>query len=197
MPVTGLARAPRAPGVVAASFRSVIVITIRKRSPRTSTLAPAEICVPGITPHCACREGHCTVYEVRKLAKYSVTKEVPVRICTIEWHCPRCGAPDASPNGMAPSAPVPPSTPAPPRPQHRSRPTNNGNTDERLAANGLPALSECRSPQQAARHSLLKSIRLCGHPAYELLRDGGSAHGAGGQGALEVSVGTAGYELSW
>jgi hypothetical protein len=78
------------------------------------TGACAEICVPGITPHCACREGHCTVYEVRKLAKYSVTKEVPVRICTIEWHCPRCGAPDASPNGMAPSAPVPPSTPAPP-----------------------------------------------------------------------------------
>ncbi len=55
-----------------------------------------EICVPGTTPICKRRTdcnlpGRCTVHEIRKLAKYPVTKEVPVRRYTVEWVCPNCG----------------------------------------------------------------------------------------------------------
>ena len=74
-----------------------------------------DICIPGVTPICkrgatcdssgecaggcdagnnGCQEGcagRCTIREVRKLVKYPVTKEVPVRKCTEEWTCPKCG----------------------------------------------------------------------------------------------------------
>jgi hypothetical protein len=32
------------------------------------------------------------VREAHKLMKYPVTKEVPVRKCTVEWVCPQCNA---------------------------------------------------------------------------------------------------------
>jgi hypothetical protein len=73
-----------------------------------------EICVPGVTPRSerlagcrapaqcggapcpdGCREccaGRCMVREVQKVAKYPVTREVPVRKCTVEWVCPACSA---------------------------------------------------------------------------------------------------------
>jgi hypothetical protein len=65
------------------------------------------MCVPGVTSVCRrldgcdgcpkCRQegcdGRCTVRSVNKLVKHAVTKEVPVRKCTVEWVCPKCGEP--------------------------------------------------------------------------------------------------------
>ena len=93
-----------------------------------------DLCVPGVTPICKkCRScetsgecaaacdngcedgccGHCKIHEVHKLAKYPVTKEVPVRKCTVEWVCPHCNCHGNCAAEAAPSAPVPTATPAP------------------------------------------------------------------------------------
>jgi hypothetical protein len=72
-----------------------------------------DICIPGVTPICkqrrscetsgecadatgknGCQEGcggRCVIREAHKLVKYPVTKEVPVRKCTVAWVCPNCG----------------------------------------------------------------------------------------------------------
>jgi hypothetical protein len=42
-----------------------------------------------------------------------VTKEVPVRKCTVEWVCPHCNCHGNCAAEAAPSAPVPTATPAP------------------------------------------------------------------------------------
>ncbi len=74
-----------------------------------------EVCIPG--PSCCCKKcgncdgsgscggcddcnngcqegcgGRCRVREVPRLVIHPVTKEVPVRKCTVEWVCPKCGA---------------------------------------------------------------------------------------------------------
>jgi hypothetical protein len=103
-----------------------------------------EICIPG--PHgpkcaeCGCENGscanqggcdqcgcgeencHCKIREVHKLVKYPYTEQHPVRKCTVEWVCPRCGCgcgttegPSTTPapgGAPAPAAPTPP-PPAP------------------------------------------------------------------------------------
>ena len=105
------------------------------------------ICIPGITRLCercgscgqcgecagAC-EGcgdHCRVRNVHKLVKTPVTKEVPVKTCTVEWVCPHCsrcceGTPAATPT-PAPSTTAPAPSPrklpsAPGRPTRRRSP---------------------------------------------------------------------------
>jgi hypothetical protein len=88
-----------------------------------------DICIPGVTPllkgccgNCqsCCEGGHCCARETHKLLKYPVTKEVPVRQCTVEWVCPNCSGSGQAPS-EAPAAPAPavqprqrPSTPLPP-----------------------------------------------------------------------------------
>jgi hypothetical protein len=68
-----------------------------------------EICIPGVTPLCGkrqvcdhsgacsggsetcktcCKTGRCKTREVRKMVKYPVTKEEPVKKCIVEWVCP-------------------------------------------------------------------------------------------------------------
>ncbi len=49
-----------------------------------------ETCNGGCQDGCYC--GHCRTRSVAKLVKYPVTKEVPVRKCTVEWVCPHCGS---------------------------------------------------------------------------------------------------------
>ncbi len=73
-----------------------------------------EVCIPG--PSCCCKGcgncdgsgsccggdtgnngcqgccGHCRVREVARLVIHPVPKETPVRKCTVEWVCPKCGA---------------------------------------------------------------------------------------------------------
>jgi hypothetical protein len=92
-----------------------------------------DICIPRVTPICkrgescgcsgecaggcdtcnsGCQEGcgeRCRVHEVRKLVKYPVTKEVPVRKCTVGWTCPKCGN-----CGQCQSTSTPPAAPATP-----------------------------------------------------------------------------------
>ena len=72
-----------------------------------------EVCIPGCSCCCkrcgngdgsgscgdtcnnGCQEGcggRCRVREVPRLVIHPVTKEVPVRKCTVEWVCPKCGA---------------------------------------------------------------------------------------------------------
>jgi hypothetical protein len=92
-----------------------------------------EICIPGVTPLCHhCEEGcggRCAIHESRKLVKYPVTKEVPVRKCTVEWTCPQCGHQGNGAEDASPSAPpTPPSAPAPPAPPAAGK----------SAANSLP-----------------------------------------------------------
>jgi hypothetical protein len=107
-----------------------------------------ELCIPGVTPvrkrgDCAggcdtggcnngcgsCGEGHCRVREVHQLVKYPVTKEVPVKTCTVTgWTCPNCGGCGGQPSSAAAPAqptaapkavvPVPkPAAPLPPAPR--------------------------------------------------------------------------------
>jgi hypothetical protein len=71
-------------------------------------------CIPGVTPICknclnsensgSCTNadgvsknesagdctGSCKIRETRKLVKYPVNKETPVKKCTVEWVCPQC-----------------------------------------------------------------------------------------------------------
>jgi hypothetical protein len=77
----------------------------------------------GCQDSCDC---NCRVYEVHKLVIHPVTKETPVRTCTVLWTCPNCsnaascgtgGAP-----GMAPAAPGPTTAPAPAPPANRLPP---------------------------------------------------------------------------
>jgi hypothetical protein len=84
-----------------------------------------DMCVPGVVPLCkrraACEtsddgcprdcSGRCTVHEVKQLVKHPVTKEVPVRKCTVQWVCPKCSSGD-----RVDSIPTPPATPAAPVP---------------------------------------------------------------------------------
>ncbi|HEV2972748.1 MAG TPA: hypothetical protein VGY55_22460 [Pirellulales bacterium] len=68
---------------------------------------------------CGCEEGkcNCLIREVHKLVKIPYTVEVPVRKCTIEWVCPKCGCncgcTEKADSAPAPAAPMPPSPPAP------------------------------------------------------------------------------------
>ncbi|MGD0897352.1 MAG: hypothetical protein ABR915_05910 [Thermoguttaceae bacterium] len=73
----------------------------------------------GDTSNNGCQEccGKCKVCEVKKLIKCPCVKEVPVRQCTVEWVCPKCGncgeggstsAPAAAPSAPAPGLPPPP-----------------------------------------------------------------------------------------
>jgi hypothetical protein len=92
------------------------------------------ICIPPVTPLCEacggcgkscgcadeCDKGcskdncgcKCRVREVKKLVKYPVTKETPVRTCTVEWTCPNCAKAGAC--GVAVAA-SPDELPPPPR----------------------------------------------------------------------------------
>ena len=111
-----------------------------------------DICIPGVTRLCdrgqgcencngsangcgACDPGcqdcgdcRCRVREIHKLTVFSVTKETPVRECTVQWACPNCSncgacgtttAPSMAPATPGPAAPAPaPSTnrlPPPPK----------------------------------------------------------------------------------
>jgi hypothetical protein len=104
-----------------------------------------EICIPGVTPICkrdaacggsgecaggcgacnsGCQEGcagRCKIHEVRKLVKYPVTKEVPVRKCTVEWVCPKCGCGQCGSTSAATAAPAAPG-PAAPAPSLKTPP---------------------------------------------------------------------------
>jgi hypothetical protein len=99
-----------------------------------------DICIPGVTPLCnkcrscetsggcagtgdtcnnGCQEGcggRCLVREPHKLVKFPVTKEVPVKKCTVEWVCPHCDCQGNCTQRVAPSSPVPPSAPVLPAP---------------------------------------------------------------------------------
>jgi hypothetical protein len=66
-----------------------------------------------------CESGKCSclIKEVHKLVKVPYTVETPVRKCTIEWVCPKCGCncgcTEQSDSVSAPAAPLPPSPSAP------------------------------------------------------------------------------------
>jgi len=79
--------------------------------------ACVDTCVPGVTPLCqqGCG-GRCLMGESRKLVKYPVTKEVPVRKCSVEWVCPHCDSHSNSSADVVPSSPALPSAPVPPAP---------------------------------------------------------------------------------
>ncbi len=64
---------------------------------------------------CGCEEGkcHCRIIEQHKLVKYAYTVEHPVRKCTVEWVCPRCGCSCGTTEAPAGVAPAPSDTPAP------------------------------------------------------------------------------------
>jgi hypothetical protein len=91
------------------------------------------ICIPGVTPILKKSEscngdcqnacgGRCTVKEVKKLVKWPVTKEVPVRTCTVQWVCPN-GCDDGGQSAPAPAvAPVPPAPPVRPAPAPKGLP---------------------------------------------------------------------------
>ena len=95
-----------------------------------------EMCLPGVTPICqrraadesgdscpSCCGGRCNVHQIKKLVKVPVTKEVPVRTCTVEWVCPSCSqgestsAPAAAPAVPIPVPPAPMPKMLPPRPK--------------------------------------------------------------------------------
>ncbi|HEV3415794.1 MAG TPA: hypothetical protein VG056_03255 [Pirellulales bacterium] len=69
--------------------------------------------------NCGCENGkcNCLVKEVHKLVKIPYTIEEPVRKCTVEWVCPKCGCncgcSEKSDSAPAPAGPMPPSPPAP------------------------------------------------------------------------------------
>ncbi|HEV3415796.1 MAG TPA: hypothetical protein VG056_03265 [Pirellulales bacterium] len=73
----------------------------------------------GACDTCGCEQGkcNCLIREVHKLVKIPYTVEVPVRKCTVEWVCPKCGCncgcSEKSDSAPAPAAPMPPSPPAP------------------------------------------------------------------------------------
>ena len=41
--------------------------------------------------NCDCKKCDCLIKDVYKLVKIPYTVDVPVRKCTIEWTCPKCG----------------------------------------------------------------------------------------------------------
>ncbi len=86
---------------------------------------PCDPCNNGCQDGCDCR---CRVREIHKLMVCPVTKETPVRACTVQWVCPNCSncggcgataAPGAAPPMPGPAAPPPaPNTnrlPSPPK----------------------------------------------------------------------------------
>ena len=103
-----------------------ITCTMKKTTIHEHCCKCKEICIPGIAPLChgcdacdCCNSGcktecdcHCRVREVHKLMVCPVTKETPVRECTVQWVCPKC-----SQGNFAPSV-----TPARHRPWPRRRP---------------------------------------------------------------------------
>ncbi len=114
-----------------------VYCTTKKETTYKYTCNCETICIPGVTPLCkgrscegsgqcagasdtgsnGCQDGcggQCCLHEVRKLVKHPVTKEVPVRTCTVEWSCPQCGGHGHCAEGAAPSAsPAPAASPAP------------------------------------------------------------------------------------
>jgi hypothetical protein len=86
-----------------------------------------DICVPNPTCCCkgcnacgggnscdSCQQGcKCLVRTVHKLVKVPVTKQVPVRKCTVEWVCPKCHCNCSCEEGAPPSGTMPSPTPAP------------------------------------------------------------------------------------
>jgi hypothetical protein len=75
--------------------------------------AGCDTCYAGCNKNFGCG---CSVYTSKRLIKYPVVKETPVRICTVEWTCPNCGncgqcepppASGAAPVGPGPVAPAP------------------------------------------------------------------------------------------
>jgi hypothetical protein len=97
-----------------------------------------EMCIPGHSPCCPkCGEGccengggnggcdtcgcdqgkcNCLVRDVHHLVKIPYTEEVPVRKCTVEWVCPKCGCNCGCSEGQAAPAPGAPMPAAPPAP---------------------------------------------------------------------------------
>jgi hypothetical protein len=116
--------------------------TTKKVTEYKHTCICEDLCVPGLIPICrkggnceGCGEsgGKCTLHAVKKLVKIPVTKEMPVRKCTVEWVCPRCdvqdnGVPKAAPS-PTPAAPMPPTVPAP---RAVDKSTDNSLPDELL-----------------------------------------------------------------
>jgi hypothetical protein len=85
------------------------------------------ICLPPVTPACGCDRcdngngngngedcGCCQIRCVHKLVVCPVTKETPVKKCTVLWTCPKCGYGPCCDGSAAPANPAPaPSAPAP------------------------------------------------------------------------------------
>jgi hypothetical protein len=117
-----------------------IECTTKKVTTYKYTCNCETICVPGVTRCCdkcgrgdgsgecaatgdtgnnGCQEccgGRCAIHEVHKLVKCPVTKEVPVKKCTVEWVCPHCNCQGNCAEGAAPLTPMPPTAPLPPTP---------------------------------------------------------------------------------
>ena len=69
---------------------------------------------------CGCDDGccKCMIRDVHMLVKIPYTVEEPVRKCTVEWVCPRCGCDcGCSQKSEAAPSPATPIMPAPPVPQ--------------------------------------------------------------------------------
>lgn len=124
-----------------------ITCTTKKTTEHKYCCACKEICIPGVSrigqgcENCGngcgtcdpcnngCQDGcdcRCRVREVHKLMVCPVSKEKPVRECTVQWVCPNCNncggcgataAPAAAPAAPGPAAPAPnaPRLPPPPK----------------------------------------------------------------------------------
>jgi len=105
-----------------------ITCTTKKTTEHKYCCGCKEICVPGVTRICdkcneCCENGgqencdcHCRIHEVHKLMIHPVTKETPVKQCTVLWVCPtcsNCATTAPAPAAATPMAPGAPPTPAP------------------------------------------------------------------------------------
>jgi hypothetical protein len=119
--------------------------TTKSETTHKYTCVCKEICVPAVTPifgrcescencgacatGCAacdpagtgCQDGcNCRIHEVHKLVVHPVTKETPVRTCTVVWTCPNCSncgttaVPSVAPAVPGPAAPAPNANRLPP-----------------------------------------------------------------------------------
>jgi hypothetical protein len=105
-------------------------------------------CAEGCGNDCGCESGKCKclIVEAHKLVKIPYTVEVPVRKCTVEWVCPKCGC-NCGCNGTSEPAPTP-TAPTPPLPPIPGKSAS--------AAPTRPAVSTSKSmiePQIAMRAS--------------------------------------------
>jgi hypothetical protein len=119
-----------------------ITCTTKKTPEHQYCCGCKEICVPGVARICdkcdSCNNGcqdecdcRCRIHEVHKLKVFTVTKETPVRQCTVQWVCPNCSRasgqpvadPVVTPPSPAPVTPAPSMNRLPPPPKTTSAPT--------------------------------------------------------------------------